>query len=268
MLNRQQLEQIRETVAQAMQTEMEEDQKHGEQGKYTMILDTAANPSYISDQVQVPTKLTNTRTIQTPNGQFLSNRAVMITLKKKTKPKKAEAIVHRHLPKNLLSTTPIVKDIGPIILADKGAAVLTGDVYNKVKHKLDCFANRRNNLYEVQLNDSTICLSAHQEKDRISTNQNAKLVAKVDANGRSKTNGTTITPIVQTRNTGKEARFTLPTKTTTLEKKPIHKWHLILNHAHPKVLTTMAKNPYLKHPEITQIKTGQHMSCRGCLEGK
>lgn len=268
MISRQKLEQIRDAIAQAMQAGVEEESKQDGQGKYTMILDSAANPSYHHDKVRIPTKLTKMRNIQTPNGKFLSNEAAMITLKKNQKEKTAEAIVHLMLPTNLLSTTLIVNDIGPIILDKKGTAVLTDGVYRKVKHTLDYLANRRKNLYEVPLDHSTICMSAQQDKDMMSTNGYDQPVAKVDETREVNTNRKTTEPLVQTRSKGTEVRFTLTTRAPNLEKKPLYKWHLILNHASQQGLKTMAKNPYLKHPELKQIKTSTDMSCRGCWERK
>lgn len=110
-----------------------------EQRKYNMILDTAANPSYINTKRQTPTKLTHMRTVQTLNGKFKRNRTAMITLTHGHRAKTAEAIVHKKLPTNLLSTMPIVKDIGPILLDNAGAAVIPENVYQQVKSSIRYF---------------------------------------------------------------------------------------------------------------------------------
>lgn len=131
-MTNQQIAQIRESIAKAMNADAQEQQSDGD-GKCTTILDTAANISFINLNNNIPTRLTRGHNIQTPNGMFRSNTAATITLQKGNRATKAEALVHDKLPRNLLSTTPIVQDIWPIIMDNNGAAIVNDDVYKKVK---------------------------------------------------------------------------------------------------------------------------------------
>lgn len=105
------------------------EKKHSEgDGKCKMILSTAANPSFINLNNNTPTRLTRGRSIQKHKGKFRSNTEATIMLKKGNRATKVDALVHKQLPMNLLSTTPIVQKIGPIIMEKNGAAIVNDDV--------------------------------------------------------------------------------------------------------------------------------------------
>lgn len=121
-----------------------------------MILETAVNLSFINNNNNIPKRLTYGRYIQKPNGMFRRNTEETINMTKGNRATTDDALVHKKLPLNLLSTNPIVQDIGPIIIDNTGAKIVSDNVYIQVKPQLQYFANRKNKLYEVDVKDGEV----------------------------------------------------------------------------------------------------------------
>lgn len=121
-------------------------------GKLTnFILDSGSNTSFILPDVRISQRLTNNRPVTTQNGAFRTKMAARVSLKTNKTRKQAEVLVHPGLPHNLLSVTPIVEELGALLLDKRGAALLKRSEYDKVKRTLQYFAIRRNKLYNVPL---------------------------------------------------------------------------------------------------------------------
>lgn len=69
------------------------------QGKITnFVLETAANPSFLSSANGLACTLTDVRTVQMPNETFKTNRKEIIQLTKEGRTIKTEALIHNQLP--------------------------------------------------------------------------------------------------------------------------------------------------------------------------
>lgn len=129
----------------------------------TLILDTGANHSFVKYQFGSPKRLGVPRKVETPNGSFRATKAATTILETKIRKIPIEALVHNKLPRNLLSTTPILRHIGPVLLDRKGASVLDYKVHKMSRPYLTFFAQRRKGLYEVPTRARAVCLGAQKE---------------------------------------------------------------------------------------------------------
>lgn len=153
-----------------------------EHGKTTTItLDCGANPSFIRTGTQIPTKLTRITQVNTPKGPFQTNKVATLTLKTKIKTANSKALVHDKLHQNLLSTTPIVENLGAVVLDTKGAALIPSKVYDNIKRELNYFGNRRNKLYQVPMTNGEICLGAQEETGNKNKSRKQKSQKKGEA---------------------------------------------------------------------------------------
>lgn len=69
----------------------------------------------------------------------------------------AEALVYDKLLHNLLSATPVVKQVGPILLDKLGAAIIAKPWYNKSRKDIRYFARRSKSMYLIKPTKGAIC---------------------------------------------------------------------------------------------------------------
>lgn len=70
--------------------------------------------------------------------------------------------MHAKLPHNLLTLTPIVTQIGAILLDKTEAAIIPDKLYAELIRQVKYFALSKKGLYEVPENKGAICLGAQQ----------------------------------------------------------------------------------------------------------
>lgn len=126
----------------------------------TLFLDTAANPSFVRKCDANRTDPTIPQTVHTPNGTFQSTETTKVAVKTSKGTMMVEALVHDGLSENLLSTTPIVNNMGEIIFDKTGAAVLTEETNNTIRPQIKYFAHRNKDLYTGDTTNGTICLNS------------------------------------------------------------------------------------------------------------
>lgn len=73
------------------------------------------------------------RKVQTTNGSFRRNIAVRVPMKTCRNTLNTEALVHGRLPENLLSATPIIKQLGETLLDKRGAALIPRNIHRELK---------------------------------------------------------------------------------------------------------------------------------------
>lgn len=267
-----------------MHTEHSEETKKGKQT--TFILDTAANPSFVNKRKGMKTKLTRAKTIQTPNGTFVNNKATKVPVKTWTRSTAIEAIVHEG-PENVLSTTPIADNMGTLIFDTQGAVLLDTKIYNKINPELWYFACHNKNFNQVETQDGAICLNTVAEPTSETTaaqpqqtndQQNMMSEAPKDKpqkqskaeNLGAETTTTMPRAMVLPDKTKQKPKFKLgEPEQPDKHKLPKYKWRLIMNHASPDALTRLARNKSINVSELNNITTTRNdMTCRGCREGK
>lgn len=146
-------------LEQAMKAE-KETQPPNTGNSYSFVLDIGANPSYLMPSISLKHKLTPKKHVINRNGSFTTNKQATVLMKKKEKTIRTKAFIHKNLPFNLLSVSPIIDKLGALLLDNQGAASLPSHVYKLFKPTLNYFGRRINKVYQVPLSKGAICLQA------------------------------------------------------------------------------------------------------------
>lgn len=89
----------------------------------TLILGTMTNSSFLCKADGLRNKSTKHYTVQTPNEPFQRNQMTAIQVRTPIKIMKADAIVHKKLPANLLSATQFINGPGSFVFDKTGEAL-------------------------------------------------------------------------------------------------------------------------------------------------
>lgn len=135
-------------------------QQNDDNGKLNFVLDTAANPSFVRHTQGQDTNTITACQVRTPMGVFKNPKATTITLRDTGRSVAAGALVYDKLPHYLLSATPVIKQVGPILLDTLGAAIIPQTWYNKLRKHISYFAKRSKDMYLIKPTQGAICLGA------------------------------------------------------------------------------------------------------------
>lgn len=135
--------------------------------------------------------------------------------------------------------------------------------------------NARSSCLAAQEHDDNVSMYNNVEKRpqqqnipaaRGRTNQQEQPTERKHRRQATNTQTRTLIPL---RNNSKTKKFEADReKCPEAKQMPKDKWHLILNHASPKALTQLARNPKLRIPDLDSIRTTNDITCRACYEGK
>lgn len=89
--------------------------------KLTFILDTGDNRSFVRTAAKRNPMIIWNHQLRTHSGKFRTTSETTIQIKMVGKQVKAQELVHGGLPQSLLSTTPLIKQLGPVFIDRQNA---------------------------------------------------------------------------------------------------------------------------------------------------